>query len=241
MFSRGLRRGVALMRAATGGRPPVGTVRFGDLRRTRPISESYGFDRGLPVDRYYIEKFLDHHRQDVRGRVLEFGDDTYARRFRADGADAGSVEVFDIDRGNDRATLVGDLAGQNELAADEFDCIICTQTLQLIYELPAAVAALHRSLRPGGVALVTAPGLSPIPGADRERWGWHWGLTGDSARRLFGDVFGSEFVSVEAHGNVLSAIAFLHGLAAEELTRAELEENAPEYELLVGIRAVKEP
>ena len=58
--------------------PPVGTVRRLGLRRTEPISRAYGFDRGTPVDRHYIEAFLQRHAPspdysagDIRGRVLE--------------------------------------------------------------------------------------------------------------------------------------------------------------------------
>ena len=33
---------------------PTRTVRFGDLRRLVPFSREFGFDRGTPVDRFYI-------------------------------------------------------------------------------------------------------------------------------------------------------------------------------------------
>jgi len=36
-------------------RPSVGSINFGDLRSVKPISEYYGEDRGLPIDRYYID------------------------------------------------------------------------------------------------------------------------------------------------------------------------------------------
>jgi glycosyltransferase involved in cell wall biosynthesis len=39
---------------------PIGSVRFGDFRRLSPISRSFGFDRGTPTDRYYIENSLVH-------------------------------------------------------------------------------------------------------------------------------------------------------------------------------------
>ena len=32
---------------------------FSISRHIRPISKKWGFDRGLPIDRYYIEKFLN--------------------------------------------------------------------------------------------------------------------------------------------------------------------------------------
>jgi hypothetical protein len=46
-------------------------------------------------------------------------------------------------------------------------------------------------------------------------------------------------VKVEAHGNVLAATSFLHGLAAEELRQKELNYRDPSYELLIALRAVK--
>ena len=41
-------------------------------------------------------------------------------------------------------------------------------------------------------------------------------------RRLFDDAFGAEGVEVEGHGNLLTASAYLHGLAAEELSPGQL-------------------
>lgn len=87
--------------------------------------------------------------------------------------------------------------------------------------------------------LATAPGISPIPASDRERWGWYWGFTTSSARRLFTERFSPDHVAVRSYGNVLAAIAFLHGLAAEELKHAELDARRPEYELLIAVRAEK--
>ena len=44
------------------------------LLGTKPVSDHWGWDRGTPVDRYYIEQFLAEHAADVRGRVLEVKD-----------------------------------------------------------------------------------------------------------------------------------------------------------------------
>ena len=234
-----------LRAALRGVRPAVGAVRFGSLRRTTPISEEYGFDRGLPVDRYYIEDFLCRHAgRDVRGHVLEFGDDTYARRFGSTTGPASDtivtkIDVLDVDATNPRATIVGDLVDGGELPKETFDCIICTQTLHLIYDVSAAIRTLHRMLKPGGVVLATAPGISRIPASDRERWGWYWGFTTSSVRRLFDEQFSPGDVAVRSYGNVLTAIAFLHGLAASELKRAELDLVRPDYEVLIAVRAEK--
>src|SRR5215212_5387857 len=195
--------------------PPVGGVRLGSLKRTRPISRNYGWERGTPVDRFYIEAFLTTHADAVRGRVLEIGDDEYTRRFGGDAVT--SSDVLHAGPGNSRATLVGDLADAPEIADASFDCVICTQTLLLIYDVHAAVRTLRRILAPGGTALVTVPGVSRICRDEADEWGDYWRFTSDSASRLFSDEFDAQNVSVEAYGNVLAATAMLHGLAAEEV------------------------
>ena len=47
----------------------------------QPVSRAWGYDRGTPVDRYYIEKFLEQHSIDVQGCVLEIGDNFYTLRY----------------------------------------------------------------------------------------------------------------------------------------------------------------
>ena len=215
--------------------PPTGWVRFGDLRRREPMSRNYGFDRGLPVDRLYIERFLAAHAADVRGRTLEAGDDAYSRRFGGERVER--CEVLSPQPGVPGATVIADLARAEHLPADAFDCVVLTQTLQFIYDLPAAVRTLHRILKPGGILLATVPGMSQV---GDYQWNWCWGFTPHSARLLFASVFHDGALNVEAHGNVLAATAFLYGIAAEELRPEELEHHDPSYPILITVRAVKE-
>jgi SAM-dependent methyltransferase len=210
---------------------------LGDLRRVSPVSRVHGTDRGSPVDRYYIERFLSANASDVKGRVLEFDDDAYTRRFGGDRVSAG--DVLHVEAGYPGATIAADLSDAPHVPAETFDCIICTQTLMCIYEVRAAVRTLYRILKPGGVVLVTFPGIGHISRFDMDRWGEYWRFTTLSAGRLFAEAFPPENVSVEAHGNVLSAAAFLYGLCAEELRPDELDHQDPDYELLITVRAQK--
>jgi SAM-dependent methyltransferase len=216
--------------------PRVGHVDFGGLRRTTPISREWGSDRGRPVDRYYVEKFLRRHAADIHGRVVGIGDGGYTRLFGGDRVSRSDVLTIETD--NPEATLVADLADAPQLSADTFDCMICPQTLQLIYDLPAAIRTTHRILKPGGIVLATVPGITHIGDA---RWAesWCWSLTRSSATRLFGEAFGAQNVQVVAYGNVLAAISFLVGLADHELRHDELDEFDPAYEVVIGVRAVK--
>jgi len=217
--------------------PPVGLVRFGSLRRLTPISREYGFDRGRPIDRHYIEAFLARHATDVAGHVLEIKDDGYTRRFGGDRVIRSDVLCLEAD--DPHATIVGDLVSAEHIASARFDCAIVTQTLQLIYDVRAALRTLHRILKPGGVLLATVPGMSQT--SPHEDWGdrWAWGFTRVSARNLVAEAFTGGTVEVETFGNVVATIASLHGLSADELTADELAYRDPEYQLSIGVRARK--
>lgn len=217
--------------------PPVprpGTVRMGDLRRTTPISRSYGYDRGNPIDRYYIERFLRANVKDIRGRVLEVGEDMYSSALG--GSAVTAVEILHAHEGNPTASYVADIGTGEGLPPGTFDAIVMTQTLQLVFDLRAAIGLLHHALVPGGVLLTTFPGISQLP-VDEWAANWYWSFTDRSARRLFEEVFHPDELSVEAHGNVLTSVAFLHGLADHELTREELDRHDPLYQMLITVRA----
>lgn len=211
-------------------------ARLGSLRRTRPLSDEWGRDRGTPIDRYYIERFLDRERDSVHGRVLELLDDSYTRRF---GTGVEHGDVLDIDEGNPNATIVADLARADAVPSASFDCFILTQTLQFVYDLPAAVGHVSRILKPGGIVLCTLPSVSRV--ARRYLETEYWRFTAASARTLFEASFEPELVAVESHGNVLASIAFLAGVAAEELSVQELEDADPFFPTVICVAARRAP
>jgi len=205
---------------------------LGTLRRTTPLSHKWGYDRGTPVDRYYIERFLDAHRADIHGRVLEVKDSGYTDRF---GQGVERRDVLDIDGANPRATVIADLTAADAIPSDSFDCFVLTQTLHLIFDTRAALVHARRILRPGGVLLVTVPAMSRT----EPRIDDYWRFTGASSLALFGSAFGAEHVTVQTYGNVLACIASLAGMASEELSRRELDAHDERFPFLIGIRAVK--
>lgn len=218
-------------------RPRVGMVDWGDLRRSKPIGRDFGVDRGTPVDRHYIDGFLAEHRDDVRGYVMEVGTDAYTRRLGQDRVTAN--EITHNTTGHPSATMIVDLTQPPDQAESRFDCIICTQTLHLIFETSVAMENLYRLLNPGGVLLLTSAGISQISRVDMRATGDYWRFTEASMRRLVGEFFPLEHCTVKAYGNVLGCVAFLHGIAAEELSAEDLDAYDPEYQMLIAARAVK--
>lgn len=216
-------------------RPRVGKVDMGDLRRTKPISKWWGWARGTPVDRHYIEGFLAAHRDDVRGRAMEVGDVRYITEFG--GERVTSVDVLNyVDLPS--TTIVADLVDAPDIPDDRFDCIICTQVLQFTKDPAAALATMRRILAPGGTLLMTVPCVSNL---DTEA-NWHdrWRFTSRAVTEM-AESAGSagDDISIESHGNVLAIVSFLHGLSAEELDPEELAERDGRYEMIVTLRLRK--
>ena len=208
---------------------------WGDWRRPDPISRDWGYDRGQPIDRHYIEAFLAAHSSDVRGSLLEVQEDDLTSRFG--GPRVERRAVLDIDEGNPRATVVTDLRAA-DLPDCSFDCIILTQTLHVIDDMTSALSECERLLRPGGVLLATLPCASRVC-LEYGMEGDLWRVTADGARALVEPVFGAAHIECTTYGSVLTNVAFLHGLARGELTAAEFSATDPYHPVLVGVRARK--
>jgi hypothetical protein len=210
------------------------------LRRVRPYRSAFGIRRGRCIDRFYIEEFLAAYQSCIRGCVAEICTNEYTKQFG--GTRVEHSDILDIDDQNRERTMAIDLAQTASAPESVFDCFICTQTLLLIYDYVSAIRSLYKMLKPGGVLLVTLPGITQgIPntmlGGAGGDW---WRFTGQSAQRTFAGIFGAENVAVKTYGNVLTATAFLQGLVQEELTQDELEYHDPDYEVIIGIKATKQ-
>lgn len=211
----------------------LASMNLGRIGSGKPLSLDWGYERGTPIDRYYIEGFLGRHQSDVRGRVLEIQEDDYSRRFG--GSKISQQDILNVDASNPGATIIGDLADPATLPAAQFDCIILTQTLHLVFDMAAALANVRRALRPGGVALITVPGISPV--GPRGDYDWFWSLTAEALQRLLLQQFDREKIDVETFGNLFAATAFLHASAVEEVPKRKLDRLDLAYPVTVAARA----
>jgi len=201
-----------------------------------PLSADWGYERGVPIDRYYIERFLESCAGDVRGIVLEIQEPDYTRRFGGDRVVRS--DVIDIDPGNQRANLTGDLRRLEAIPSDTYDCFILTQTVHVINDMRTVLREAVRILKPGGVLLVTFPYASRVCleyGPD----GDFWRVTEAGARQLFSELLPSTHVEIQSYGNVLTNTAFLEGIACDEISPEEFESYDPFNPMLVSVRAVK--
>ncbi len=218
----------------------VSPVRFesagGPPPSLEPLSRKFGADRGHSIDRYYIEDFLGWHSSDVRGRVLEVADPAYTRRFG--GSRVTRSDVISL-VATPTTTIVGDLTRGENLPDQTYDCVILTQTLPMIFDVRAALRTVHRILKPGGVLLLTVPGISQASRYDAQRWGDYWRFTPQSVRLLLAEVFDPASLSVRFYGNLRAAMALLEGRVVHELDPDQLNHLDEDYPVIIAARAVR--
>jgi len=207
-----------------------------NLRSLAPISSSFGLDRGTPIDRIFIEDFLKKNKGYIKGCTLEIADNFYSKKF---GTAVEKFEILHATPDNDQATIIGDLTDIDTLPENRIDCFICTQTLNLIYNFKDAIIGTKHLLKEGGVVLATVAGISQISSYDMSRWGDYWRFTTLSIQKSFEDVFGKGNVEVDFYGNVLTSIAFLEGISADELKESELFFKDSNYEMTIVVKAIK--
>ena len=119
-------------------------------------------------------------------------------KWLADNADAVSGVLLDLGAGNqpfkgwysglaekcvaiDVAPAPGldllSLAAPLPFGPASFDTVLCTQVLEHVYDVEAAVSEIARILKPGGRVIITVPFLYPTHEAPYDFWRTtHWGL-----------------------------------------------------------------
>ncbi|AMM51710.1 glycosyl transferase family 2 [Rufibacter sp. DG15C] len=216
--------------------PAVGEVKFGDFGSTKPFSTDFGYDRGGPIDRFYIEQFLTEKASSINGRVLEIGDNEYTLNYGQE--KVTQSDILHIDESNPKATFIADISNAPHLPATAFDCLLLTQTLHLIYDVRGALSTCHRILKPGGNLLLTVPGITPI---DHGEWKetWYWAFTDKAMRKLLEEAFPGGQIEITTYGNVFAASKFLYGLGLPEVPKEKLEEHDPHYQVIVAVKATK--
>ena len=197
-----------------------------------PFSRRWGAERGKPIDRYYIEQFLEKHKNLIHGKVMEISDNAYTRKYGEDNVEESIVLHVD---GWGKNTIKGNLETGEGIYDDWIDTLILTQTLMFIFDTYKTVQNIYRMLKPGGTVLVTVAGISQISRYEADNWGDFYSFHVDAVKRIFGEIFGLENVQVECFGNVKTAISLLYGLCCEDLTAADFAYQDQDYQVILGV------
>lgn len=197
----------------------------------KPISRSFGIERGKAIDRYYIENFLEENRELIRGDCLEIAENTYTLRYGKDKVERSYMLHL---KGWGDNCIKGNLETGEGIESAKYDCAIITQTLMFIFDTKRVAANIYRMLKKGGSALLTVSGISQISRYDADLWGSYYGFHEDAMRTLFEPLFGKENVTVHTYGNVKTAMAMLCGLCQEDLCEEDFRVEDKEYPVIVS-------
>lgn len=212
------------------------------LHGLEPVSRVFGLDRGTPIDRYYIENYLEEVSHEIidsgvkPNNIIEVGADSYSKKyFSSTRNEEIHFDILDYTKGMD-------LTETDTLPKEKYDVFVCTQTFNFIYDVKKAIEGAHYLLKPGGYLLATVAGtITPISRFDMDRWGHYWGFTELSIKKLLEDKFESENIKVSPFGNALSATAFVQGVSVEDLDEKNmLDVQDKDYPIVIGITARKE-
>ena len=197
-----------------------------------PVSRLFGIDRGMAIDRYYIERFLKENSQYIQGNVLEMGENTYTKKYGVKNCDS-YVFIFDKEKGVVDQFVYGNLENGENLPNGLFDCIIFTQVFNFIFDVSTAITNSIKMLKSGGVLLLTVAGNTPISKYDMQRWGHYWNFTYKAIERLCCRA-NTECIVV-SYGNCKSACEFLQGMAVDDVEDIrELDYYDANYPIVIG-------
>jgi len=215
-------------------------VQFHDLFRTYSINPYFGSYQGMPICRYYINNFLEKNKEHIKGRMLEIAEDTYSRMYaNRDVVEKPVFETLHYNGVQTDFTIIGDLTKPETLPVDRYDCFICTQTYNFIFDVQKAIEGTHHLLKKGGMVLATVSGISQISRFDMDRWGDYWRFTDKSIGILF-EKAGFSRVETVVMGNCLAACCYLQGVVVEDLPQKKLLDIVDQdYQIIIGIKAVK--
>lgn len=203
---------------------------------TKPVSKYYGFDRGKPLDRFYIENFLEENKGCIKGVCLEVLNNKYTIKYGKDRV--LKSDILDIEKNNKDANIIGDIRDLKEVENDTYDCIVLTQVLQFIDNLEAAISECHRVLKKDGILLATLPSISRIDCVSGTE-GDFWRFTKAGARYLFEKSFNKSNLEIKNRGNVKSGIYFLSGFSVEDISTKSLYKDDENFPSLITVKARK--
>jgi len=198
----------------------------------KPVSRRCGYERGTPIDRYYIEKFIDINQENIHDRVMEVADNQYTQKFDKHVRESLVMHVEGWGKNVVQINLETGM-GVCEYA-DSIDCFICTQTIQMIYDMKSAICNIYQLLKSGGTALITIAGIAALSLYDYFNWGEYWRVTPKSMRKILEGVFDKDKIEIFGYGNVKTTIAFLYGVCVEDLREADFAYDDEQFPMLIG-------
>ncbi len=208
---------------------PIGAIDFGDFKRQQPFCPQFGNLRGSPVDRYYLEKFIQEIRSEVKGITLEIGGNE-ANQEQYKFTNVKFYLTMDL-QGED-LDIVGDAHDPGAVDEASLDTVVLFNVLEHCERPWQVVDNIYRWLKPDGQVFCMVPNAQRVHRVPQDYW------------RIFPDALDSLFArfprrKLYVYGNPLTTLAAYYGIAVEELSREELDYYHENYPVANCIHAQK--
>ena len=201
------------------------------LRSIKKHSEKFGFDRGTPIDRYYIDHFLKNlNLENNFNRSLEFGEILYSDSFKVKEKYFLSHPEYET-RDIASNQILFDLNSEHSYEGTKFDLILSTNVINFTKNPFVSIKHHIDMLNSRGTLVLTVSASMPISKFDAERWGDYWRFTPDGLNQLL-RTLNCEY-HIKSFGSFVTSIAFLCGLSAEEIDATDLNKNDDSYPIVV--------
>ncbi|WP_169221635.1 methyltransferase domain-containing protein [Brasilonema sp. UFV-L1] len=210
--------------------PAVNTLDWGDLKRRFPICHKFGFTRGTPVDRYYLDKFISEIRHQVVGSVLEIGGVLLNKEIYQLSV-ATEYQTLDL-VSRPGVTVVGDAHDSTIIMPESLDTVLVFNVLEHCHNPWVVVQNIYSWLRVGGKCFCMVPSAQKLHSLPKD----YWRPLPDGMKQLFQDFSES---NLHIYGNPLTVLASFMGVAAEELSPQDLDDFHPDYPVATCIAALK--
>ncbi len=208
-----------------------------DQDRVTPMNDSFGYRRGTPIDRYYIQNAIKEYSKEIKGSVLEVGGNDYTMLYSNTSLKDSHILNYTHMDGNN--VIVGDLTKHDSLKEQKFDTFICTQTLNFIYDFESAISTSYELLNNGGYFIGTVASVSNISKYDNDRWGDYWRFTEKGIKKAL-DNSQFQVIDLSGFGNVLAAKSMFDGCVIEDFKNLQLLDHVdPAYPVIISFLCFK--
>lgn len=197
-----------------------------------PLSRNFGVERGTPVGRYYIDKFIVSNCNTVSGDFLEFGAVARYKKYFNKHISYDTISIFD----EEGITYVADIHNISELPDKKFDCIVCTQVFEHLKSPETAALSLYYLLKEKGVLLFTAPFINNVHGCPSD----YRRFTVEGCRFIL-ESAGFNIEYIDFGGNCMVSTGSLLGMVVEDFSSEDLSFKDEIYPYNILIRASKPP
>lgn len=195
-----------------------------------PIRGNMGNGIGKSMSRYYVEEFIQSHKSEISGDIVEIGRNVYRDTIPQE--NINSYLCLDIEEYPD-VDIVADVQHMPQVHDEIFDSVICTQVLEHVPNPFLAINELYRVLRPGGTLFLTVPFLNNLHMKPHD----YWRFTEYSMRLLL-----NSFASVRttSHGSTYYHILATMGLSSLEVDMSlKNADSEMEFPIIISAIATK--